>query len=123
MKARFELGEMDELSDVSWSKIPMSVVGASRNDSLALDIARKSMTLLQNKDGFLPLKRGGLKIAVMGPNANDSVMQWGNYNGTPPRTITVLQGIHNALGEDDALIFEQVCPWVERTLMKRTFTN
>ena len=123
MKARFELGEMDELSDVSWSKIPMSVVGASRNDSLALDIARKSMTLLQNKDGFLPLKRGGLKIAVMGPNANDSVMQWGNYNGTPPRTITVLQGIQNALGEDDELIFEQGCPWVERTLIKSAFNN
>lgn len=37
-----------------------------------------------NKDNFLPLKRGGLTVAVMGPNANDSVMQWGNYNGMPP---------------------------------------
>ena len=123
MKARFELGEMDELSDVSWSKIPMSVVGTSQNDSLALDIARKSMTLLQNKDAFLPLKRGGLKIAVMGPNANDSVMQWGNYNGTPSRTITILQGIQNALGDDDELIFEQGCPWVERTLIKSAFNS
>ena len=123
MKARFELGEMDELSDVSWSKIPMSVVGTSQNDSLALDIARKSMTLLQNKDAFLPLKRGGLKIAVMGPNANDSVMQWGNYNGTPSRTITILQGIQNALGDDDKLIFEQGCPWVERTLIKSAFNS
>ncbi|MDE7085617.1 MAG: glycoside hydrolase family 3 C-terminal domain-containing protein, partial [Prevotella sp.] len=34
-------------------------------------------------------------IAVMGPNANDSVMMWGNYAGYPTRTITALEGITN----------------------------
>lgn len=29
----------------------------------------------------------------MGPNANDSVMQWGNYSGYPTATVTVLEGI------------------------------
>lgn len=29
----------------------------------------------------------------MGPNANDSVMQWGNYSGYPTSTITILKGI------------------------------
>lgn len=29
----------------------------------------------------------------MGPNANDSVMMWGNYTGYPTRTITALKGI------------------------------
>ena len=123
MAARFALGEMDELADNPWSEIPYSVVASAKHDSLALDIARRSMTLLQNKDGFLPLKRGGLKIAVMGPNANDSVMQWGNYNGTPPYTTTVLQGLQAALGPDDTLIYEQGCPWVERTLIKSAFNN
>ena len=43
-------------------------------------MARKSMTLLKN-NGILPLDpKSGKKIYVMGPNANDSVMQWGNYN-------------------------------------------
>ncbi len=121
MKARFELGEMDDLSEVSWTKIPFSVVASAEHDSLALDIARRSMTLLQNNNNILPLKRGGLTVAVMGPNANDSVMQWGNYNGTPLRTTTILQGIQAAMGADDKLIYEQGCPWVERTLIKSAF--
>ena len=76
MKARFELGEMDDLEDVSWSNIPYSVVASDEHDLIALDVARKSMTLLMNKNNTLPLKRGNLTVAVMGPNANDSVMQW-----------------------------------------------
>lgn len=121
LKARFALGEMDELDKGSWSKIPFSVVASARHDSLALDIARKSMTLLQNKDHLLPLKRGGMTIAVMGPNANDSIMQWGNYNGTPPRTVTILEGIRSMMAPDDRLIYEQGCSWVERTLLRSVF--
>ncbi len=123
MKARFELGEMDELKDVSWTKIPYSVVCSDKHDSLSLDMARKSMTLLMNKNSILPLKRGGLKIAVMGPNANDSVMQWGNYNGTPTRTITILEGIRSALSPNDQLTYDQGCSWVERTLIKSVFSQ
>lgn len=121
LKARIELGEMDDLKDVSWSKIPYSVVASKLHDDLALESAYKSMTLLLNKNNTLPLKRGGLTVAVMGPNANDSVMQWGNYNGTPPRTITILEGIKSALGNDDKLIYEQGCGLVETTLIKSAF--
>ncbi|MFT3738144.1 MAG: glycoside hydrolase family 3 C-terminal domain-containing protein [Breznakibacter sp.] len=123
MKARFELGEMDTHNEVGWTKIPYSVVCSSAHDSIALGIARKSMTLLQNKDSFLPLKRGGLTVAVMGPNANDSLMQWGNYNGTPQQTITILEGIRSALGPTDKLIYEQGCEWVEKTLVTSAFNQ
>ncbi len=123
MKARFELGEMDDLKDVSWTRIPYSVVASAKHDSLSLDMARKSMTLLMNKDNALPLKRGGLTIAVVGPNANDSVMQWGNYNGTPARTITILNGIRAAVSTTDKVIYEEGCSWVERTLLKSVFNQ
>ena len=123
LQARFELGEMDELSRVDWAQTPYSVVGSDKHDSLSLDMARKSMTLLQNKNGILPLERGGKVIAVMGPNANDSVMQWGNYNGTPKRTITILDGIRSAMGKDDKLIYEQGCSWVERKLIHSVFSQ
>ncbi len=122
LKARFELGEMDDSKTVSWNHIPYSVVSSAAHDTLSLDVARKSMTLLLNKNKILPLKRGGLKVAVMGPNANDSVMQWGNYNGTPSHTITILNGIRAALGPDDKLTYEQGCNWVERTLTKSAFS-
>lgn len=123
LAARFALGEMDEPSEVFWTKIPFSVVASASHDSLALDMARKSMTLLMNKENFLPLQRGGLTVAVMGPNANDSVMQWGNYNGMPLRTVTILEGVRNALSANDKLIYEQGCAWVERTLIQSAFNQ
>ena len=55
-------------------------------------MALKSIVLLQNKNNVLPL--GNQDIVVMGPNANDSVMMWGNYSGYPTRTITALEGIY-----------------------------
>ena len=123
LKARFELGEMDAPEEVSWTKIPYSVVASAKHDSLALDIARKSITLLQNKNNILPLQRGGKTIAVMGPNANDSVMQWGNYNGIPAHTSTILQGIQAAAGKDDKVIYVPGCSWVERTLTRSVYNQ
>ena len=48
MKARFELGEMDEPSQVSWAQIPYSVVDSKEHRELALRMARESLVLLQN---------------------------------------------------------------------------
>lgn len=116
LKARYELGEMDDPKEVSWTKIPYSIVASKEHHEQALDMARKSMTLLQNKNNTLPLKRGGKTIAVMGPNANDSIMQWGNYNGIPASTITILEGIRRSVGKDDKVIYVPGCSWVETTL-------
>ena len=52
---RFDLGEMDDDALVPWSKIPMSIVNNDEHRKLALDMALKSMTLLQNKNDILPL--------------------------------------------------------------------
>lgn len=121
LTARFALGEMDAPAAVSWNRIPYDVVASRAHDTLALQMARESMTLLQNKGNLLPLKPGRLSIAVIGPNANDSVMQWGNYNGTPERTTTILAGIKAVLGKGDRLIYEPGCDLVERTVTKSIF--
>ncbi len=97
MTARFELGEMDAPELVEWSKIPYSVVDSKEHRALALKMAQESMVLLKN-NGLLPLSNTK-KVVVMGPNANDSVMQWGNYNGTPSRTVTLLEAV-KATGAD-----------------------
>ena len=123
LKARFGLGEMDDPSLVSWTGIPYSVVASAKHDSLALEVARQSIVLLSNKNNFLPLKTKNLKIAVMGPNANDSVMQWGNYNGTPKHTITLLEGIKSMLRSGDSLIYEKGCDLVEKTLFSSSFAD
>lgn len=97
LKARFELGEMDETTP--WDAIPDSVVNCYAHQALALRMARESMTLLQNKNNLLPLK-ADMTVALVGPNANDSVMQWGNYNGFPGHTVTLLEALRKRLPED-----------------------
>ena len=92
LKARFELGDFDSEELVPWKKIGPEVIANAAHHQIALKAARESIVLLQNKNNILPLKKDS-KVAVIGPNANDSVMMWGNYNGFPRHTVTILEGI------------------------------
>ena len=93
LEGRFDLGEMDDPSLVEWSKIPYSVMDSKAHRQIALDMARQTIVLLQNKGNILPLQKNKEKIAVIGPNADNEPLMWGNYNGTPNHTITILDGI------------------------------
>ena len=93
LEGRFDLGEMDSPSLVEWSKIPYSVMDCDAHRRIALDMARQSIVLLQNKGNVLPLAKNKEKIAVIGPNIDDEPLMWGNYNGTPNHTVTILDGI------------------------------
>lgn len=96
--ARFELGDFDSDEMVEWTKIPASVVASKEHKQLALQMAREGVVLLKN-NGILPLNLHNPKIVVMGPNANDSVMQWGNYYGYATKTVTVLEGLRQIYGD------------------------
>ncbi len=104
LKARFELGEMNAAP--AW-QIPISVVNSVKHQQLALQIAEESIVLLQNNNNILPLEKN-TKIALMGPNANDSVMQWGNYNGFPAHTVTLLEAMKKMVPAGQ-LIYEPGC--------------
>jgi beta-glucosidase len=119
---RFDLGEMDNDSLVPWTKIPMSVVNNVEHRKLALDMARESMTLLQNKNNILPLRKSIKKIAVVGPNADDKPMLWGNYNGTPIRTITILEGIKSKLSANK-IFYDKGCDLVEDKVTENYFSQ
>ncbi|MBR5069230.1 MAG: glycoside hydrolase family 3 C-terminal domain-containing protein [Bacteroidales bacterium] len=93
---RFRLGEMDSDEIVSWNYIPESFLANEESDQKALQMARESMVLLKNDGNLLPLS--GKKIAVIGANATDSVAQWGNYYGSPRRTVTVLDAMRQIFG-------------------------
>ena len=86
---RFRLGEMD--GESPWDGLDASIVEGPEHRALALDMAHESMVLLRN-NGILPLK-GDEKIALIGPNADDAEMQWGNYNPVPKTTVTLLNAM------------------------------
>ena len=88
--ARFRLGDFDQDENVPWTQIPSSVIASKAHKDLAEKMAEEGIVLLQNRNNLLPLKSSGMKLVVMGPNANDSIMQWGNYSGYPTSTTTML---------------------------------
>ena len=91
---RFKLGEMDDVSP--WDNLDPSIVEGPAHRALSLKIARESLVLLQNRGNILPLAPNA-KIALIGPNADDAEMQWGNYNPVPKSTVTLLDAVRKRL--------------------------
>ena len=107
-----ELGMLDDVDRTPWKDLPYSIVASKEHARQALEVARKSMVLLKN-DEVLPLKPGSVKkIAVLGPNAADSTMMLGNYNGDPTHVVTILDGIKAAY-PDAEVTYERGCDLVE----------
>ncbi len=122
IEGRISLGNLDDDSLVPWTKIPMSIVNDQEHRKLALDMARESMTLLQNNNNILPLKKSAKKIAVIGPNADNETMLWGNYNGTPIRTISILKGIETKLAPKN-ILYDKACDLVEDKVTQSYFSH
>lgn len=93
--ARFRLGLFDPPEMVSYASTPDSEIDSDAHRAIALQAARESVVLLKN-DGILPLAPRIKKIAVVGPAADSARMLLGNYNGTPSRVTTILDGIRSA---------------------------
>ncbi len=90
--ARIKLGMFDPPEMVPYTKIDESELDSAAHRALARKLANESMVLLKN-DGVLPLKTGGIKIAVVGPLADQTKVLLGNYNGTPTHTVSVMEGL------------------------------
>jgi beta-glucosidase len=111
--ARFRLGMFDPADSVKYAQIPYSVVDSKAHKQLALETARKTIVLLRNTQNALPLKKDLKTIAVIGPNADDSTMLLGNYNGLPSHAVTPLEGIRTKLGTTTNVVYAKGCDLAE----------
>jgi beta-glucosidase len=108
-RVMIKLGMFDTSEENPYSKI------GTKNDTIdpwkteahkkiALEATQKSIVLLKNDSGLLPLQKDKLKtIAIIGPRADQVLLDW--YSGTPPYTITPLQGIKNKLGNNVEILY------------------
>jgi beta-glucosidase len=90
--ARVKLGMFDPPEMVPYSTIDEKELDTPEHRAMARVLANESMVLLKN-DGILPLKQGALKIALIGPLADQTKYLLGNYNGVPTHTVSLLEGI------------------------------
>ncbi|MGQ9800646.1 MAG: glycoside hydrolase family 3 C-terminal domain-containing protein [Candidatus Saccharicenans sp.] len=111
--ARFRLGMFDPPERVPYASIPYSVVDSPAHRTLALEAARKSIVLLQNRGEVLPLPKSIKTLAVIGPNADDVEVLLGNYNGFPAEPITPLHGLKEMLSPHTEIIYEPGTDWAE----------
>ncbi|MEZ5070406.1 MAG: glycoside hydrolase family 3 C-terminal domain-containing protein [Bacteroidales bacterium] len=105
MVARMKLGMFDPSGMVPWSDLGPGSIASKEHRKVALDMARKSMVLLKNDRNQLPLDPSRGKIAVIGPNADNAYVQYGNYNGTAAEPVSVLDGILQAVGDSSRVRF------------------
>ena len=84
------------------------IVGCEHHRELAVEAARKTITLLKNDDGAAPLNLGRVKtIAVIGPNADRPLL--GGYSSVPKQNVTVLQGIRDKAGKGVKVVYSEGC--------------
>ena len=104
LRTRIRLGQLD---DNEFDDLPFDIIACDGNKALSLEAAEKSMVLLHN-DGILPLDKSRISsIAVIGPNADSRAALLGNYNGTPDRSVTFLEGIQDAF--DGRVYYAEGC--------------
>lgn len=114
---RYRLGLFDPPSKVPFGQTPITELESPAHKALALKMARQSIVLLKN-DNVLPLSKSIKKIVVLGPNAHNPIAVLGNYNGTPSRIITALQGIQNKLGNSVQVVYEKAINFTNDTLLQ-----
>jgi beta-glucosidase len=90
--ARMKLGMFDPPDMVPYTKLDERLLDSAAHRAMARKLANESMVLLKN-DGILPLKTSGIRIAVIGPLADQTRPLLGNYNGYPTHTVSVLEGL------------------------------
>ncbi len=103
-RARFRLGMFDPPDRVPYAAIGPEVNDSREHRALAREAAVKSIVLLKNDRGLLPLGPKVRRIAVIGPNANDVEVLLGNYNGTPSAPVTPLEGMRRAAANRGAQV-------------------
>ena len=114
---RYRLGEMDGSSP--WDSLSNSIVECPEHRELSLKMAHESIVLLQNRNNVLPLDSDS-KIALIGPNADNVEMMWGNYNPVPKSTVTLLDALKERI---PGLVIFKGCGYVDRPSHVKDFID
>jgi beta-glucosidase len=109
LRLKFLLG-LFEKPYVDPRLIAQRVHTAAHQDS-SLEAALKSICLLKNQRKLLPLKRG-MRIAVIGPNADKSRL--GGYSVRNRKAITVLEGIKEVAGPSASVLYDEGLPLIDK---------
>ena len=95
LKVKYELGLFDDPYKYCDLEREKEITGSKKINDAALDIAKKSIVLLKNKNNLLPLKKEGQKIALIGALATDKTSPLGSWRiaADDHTAVSVLEGL------------------------------
>jgi len=120
LRVKFELGLFDDPYKYCDEKREKTIIGNKANNDGVLDMAKKSIVLLKNEKGLLPLKKSGQKIALIGALANDKNSPLGSWRiaSDDNTAVSVLEGMQQY--KDNQLTYEKGS---DLTIGKTTFLD
>ncbi|KIA87681.1 beta-glucosidase BglX [Flavobacterium sp. AED] len=120
LRVKFELGLFDDPYKYCDEKREKAIIGNKANNDGVLNMAKKSIVLLKNEKGLLPLKKSGQKIALIGALANDKNSPLGSWRiaSDDNTAVSVLEGMQQY--KDNQLTYEKGS---DLTVGKTTFLD
>ena len=104
---KFELGLFDDPYKYCDLAREQEITNSKNLHEEALDIAKKSIVLLKNKNNLLPLKKEGQKIALIGALAGDKNSPLGSWRiaADDNTAVSVFEGMQKYVG--NTLVYEK----------------
>ncbi len=92
---KYELGLFDNPYKYCDANREKELIGAKVHHNAVLDMAKKSIVLLKNENNLLPLKKKGLKIALIGDLADDKYSPLGSWRlaSDDEEAVSVVEGL------------------------------
>jgi beta-glucosidase len=103
---KYDLGLFDNPYQYGDAATEASVVLSKESRAVALDIAKKSIVLLQNANNTLPIPKNTKTIALIGPLAEDKAEHNGTWSffGEAKDVVSVADGIREKLGKNTTIL-------------------
>ena len=103
---KYDLGLFDNPYQYGDAATEANVILSKQNRAIALDIAKKSIVLLQNANNILPLSKNTKTIALIGPLAEEKAEQNGTWAffGEAKDVVSVADGIREKVGKDTKVL-------------------
>ena len=107
LRLKFDLGLFEDPFKYLNKEREKEILNSPELQNAVLQMAKKSIVLLKNSENLLPLKKEDLKIALIGPLANDKNSPLGNWrtNSDNNTAVSVLEGMMKYIGNE--IIYEK----------------
>lgn len=121
LEAKYKLGLFDDPYRYFDETRAKQSLQSEDNMKVAREIAQRSIVLLKNDKGILPLKKSGT-IAVVGPLGNSKADMLGTWamGGDASKISTIVEGLRSAGGSKVNVLYAQGSPLSDNPMLSKS---